>query len=69
MTSLFLAGLSAELDGHVDEVTVAAALALGGVEALRALRSLPDKCLDACSRAVGFDADAACQALLGCPGL
>jgi len=68
MTSLFLAGLQAELAGHGDEDLVDA-LALGRPEALRALRALSDACLDACSRAVGFDAEAACQALLGCPGL
>ena len=68
MTSLFLAGLAAEL-GEVDDGPLKEALALGGLEALRAIRTLPDKYLDRCSRVLGFDADAACQQLLACPGL
>ncbi len=68
MTSLFLAGLAAEL-GEVDDGPLKEALALGGLEALRAIRTLPDKYLDRCSRCLGFDADAACQQLLACPGL
>ena len=68
MTSLFLAGLSAEL-GEVDDGPLSQALSLGGLEALRAIRTLPDKYLDRCSRCLGFDADAACQQLLACPGL
>jgi hypothetical protein len=68
MTSLFLAGLAAEL-GEVDDGPLKEALSLGGLEALRAIRTLPDKYLDRCSRCLGFDADAACQQLLACPGL
>jgi len=68
MTSLFLAGLAAEL-GEVDDGPLKEALALGGLEALRSIRTLPDKYLDRCSRCLGFDADAACQQLLACPGL
>ena len=66
MTSLFLAGLAAEL-GEVDDGPLKEALALGGLEALRSIRTLPDKYLDRCSRC-SVDADAACQRL-ACPGL
>ena len=53
MTSLFLAGLAAEL-GEVDDGPLKEALALGGLEALRAIRTLPDKYLDRCSRCLGL---------------
>ena len=68
LTGLSKPSLAAEL-GEVDDGPLKEALALGGLEALRAIRTLPDKYLDRCSRCLGFDADAACQQLLACPGL
>ena len=78
MRDIFLAGLSAELDAAprrrrdlalCDLAPLRDALALKGGDALRALRALPDRAMDACSSLVGFDADDVCQKLLATPGL